>query len=183
MKRPCVFLDRDGTICEDKIYLANPEGMEVFPEVPEGIRALNEAGFAVIVVTNQSGIARGHFDHETLEKIHSRLKEILRESGSEIERIYYCPHHPDENCDCRKPQTGLIKRALQDFEIDLSKSFIIGDTDADVELGRRVGLKTILLLRPTNPTGERIRRGEILPDFSTDNFKSAVEWILKQGKQ
>jgi histidinol-phosphate phosphatase family protein len=183
MKKPCVFLDRDGTLCEDKVYLSDAEGLVVFPDVPEGIRSLKEAGFHLILVTNQSGIGRGFFKEETLQAIHDRLKEMLKENGAGIDAIYYCPHHPEEHCDCRKPRTGLVTKALKDFDIDLSKSFIIGDTDADVELGNRVGVKTILLLRPSNPTNERIRRGEIPSDFSTDNFQKAVEWILKQEKQ
>ena len=172
MKRPCVFLDRDGTLCEDKVYLSDPEGLVIFPGVPEGIRGLKEAGFHVIVVTNQSGIGRGYFEEETLKEIHQRLEEILQEKGAEIDAIYYCPHHPDENCDCRKPKTGLVKKALQDFEIDLGRSFIIGDTVADVELGKKMGLKTILVW---NEEGG----GEVPPDFIAKDFQKAVQWILK----
>jgi len=178
-KIPCIFIDRDGTICEDKVYLADPEGLVIFPEVPEGIQRLKKSGFLTIVITNQSGIGRGYFDKETLEKIHERLKGILKEKGAVIDAIYYCPHHPEENCDCRKPKTGLVQQALKDFEIDLDRSFIIGDTDMDTELGRKMGMKTILLTRPSNPTVAGISRGGIPSDFTTEDFQKAVEWILK----
>jgi histidinol-phosphate phosphatase family protein len=179
MKKPCVFLDRDGTICVDKVHLSDPDGLELFPGVTEGIRELKEAGFLIIVVTNQSGVGRGYFDLKTLKKIHERLEDILRKERSEIDDIFACPHHPDDNCECRKPKTGLVNKALEKYEINRDESFIIGDTDADIELGNRMGISTILIINSSNPVNEN-RRGKVPPDFTAYDFQSAVQWILNR---
>jgi histidinol-phosphate phosphatase family protein len=140
-----VFFDRDGTIAKDVPYCSRPEQFELLPGAGKAIRGLNQAGFKVIIITNQSGIARGYFTEETLGKIHEKMRNDLAEYGAFIDAIYYCPHHPDDNCDCRKPKPGLILRAAAEHDIDLSKSFFIGDSDKDIEAGQAAGCRTVLL--------------------------------------
>ena len=140
--RKAVFIDRDDTVAKDVPYCSRPEDLKVFPGVGRSIRNLNDAGYLVILVTNQSGVARGYFSLETLGKIHEKLREEIAPEGAKIDAIYFCPHHPDEKCSCRKPQLGLIQQAAQDFDIDIAGSFVIGDSEHDVEMGRRAGCRT-----------------------------------------
>ena len=140
-----VFLDRDGTIARDIHYCSCPEDFELFPDTAKAIKLLNEHGFKVIVVTNQSGIARGYFTEETLAKIHQKMKDELAKEGAFIDAIYYCPHHPDDGCDCRKPKPKLMLRAAREHNINLKHSFVVGDLQMDAELGRAVGCKTVLI--------------------------------------
>jgi len=174
-----VFIDRDGTINVNVEYLDDPNNFKMYPGVAKGIKLLKKNGFKIIVITNQSGIARGYFSKETLEKIHERMKSELLKKGATIDAIYYCPHHPDDNCDCRKPQTGLFKKAFKDLNIDSSKSFIIGDKMLDVEAGYKMGLKTILVPEDKEKVEKEMRTTNIKPDFVSKNFYSGVRWILK----
>ena len=172
-----VFLDRDGTIAKDGPYCSCPEDFELLPGVAEGIRLLNEHGFKVIVITNQSGIARGYFTEEMLAKIHDKMRSELAKYGAHIDGIYYCPHHPDEGCDCRKPKPTLILKAAQEHDIDLAKSFLIGDKPQDIEAGHLAGCKTILVC----PGGEESASKElpVAPSFVVENFEKATNWIAK----
>jgi len=140
-----VLLDRDGTINVEKEYLSDPEGVELLGNAAEGIRRLRDSGLKVVVVTNQSGIARGYFDEVTLKSIHERLLSLLEAEGARLDGIYVCRHHPDERCPCRKPETGLLQQAAEEFRADLSQAFVIGDKAADIECGRRVGATTLLV--------------------------------------
>lgn len=152
MARPAVFIDRDGTIIEEVGYLSDPDEIVLLPGAAGAVRALNEAGFLVIVITNQAGIARGYFDSEVVEAIHERLSEKLEKDGAFIDAFYYCPHHPEYpnkdlgECDCRKPLPGMLLRAARELDIDLSNSYMIGDTAKDIEAGLRAGCKSILVL-------------------------------------
>ncbi|MBI3977220.1 MAG: D-glycero-beta-D-manno-heptose-7-phosphate kinase [Chloroflexi bacterium] len=141
-----VFLDRDGTINEDVRYLSRPEHFRLLPGAGEAIRLFNEAGWIVVVVTNQSAIARGLLDEPTLGLIHRRMVHELAAAGARVDAIFYCPHHPDDGCDCRKPRVGLIRQAQQRFDLDLSACWVVGDMPSDVELGRRAGCRTALVL-------------------------------------
>ncbi len=127
----------------DVHYCSRSEDFELFPNTSEAIRLLNQSGFKVIVVTNQSGIARGYFTEETLAKIHEKMKKELAKQGAYLDAIYYCPHHPDDNCDCRKPKPKLVLQAAREHDIDLEHSFVVGDLKTDIELGKAVGCKTI----------------------------------------
>ena len=178
MGNRAVFLDRDGTIARDVPYCGKPEDFEILPTVPEAIKLLNQNSFKVVVVTNQSGIARGYFTEETLALIHQKMKDELAAAGANIDAIYYCPHHPDENCACRKPGTALFQRAAEDLDIDFPSSFMIGDTEEDIYAGKAIGCKTVLVT-----TGPKAGDGVIdISDFSTNNFQEAIRWILTESE-
>jgi len=121
-----VFLDRDGTIAKDVPYCSRPEDFELLPGVAEGIKLLNERGFKVVIITNQSGIARGYFTEGMLASIHDKMQKELAKHGAHVDAIYYCPHHPDNNCECRKPKPKMVLQAAIDLDIDLSQSYVIG---------------------------------------------------------
>ena len=142
-----VFLDRDGTIVVDKHYLSDPDGLELLPNALEGLRQLRDLGARLVVVTNQSGVGRGYFPAAAIEPMNERLRELLAEGGVELDGIYVCPHAPDDDCDCRKPRTALFERAAEELEIELGSSVVIGDKEADVEAGQRVGAASILIGR------------------------------------
>jgi len=173
MANRAVFIDRDGTIARDVHYCSRPEDFELLPKAAEGVGLLNQRGFKVVVITNQSGIARGYFNEEMLAKIHLKMKEELARWGAFVDAIYYCPHHPDDGCQCRKPKPKLMLQAVSDLDIDLSESYVIGDLDMDIEMGRRVGCKT-LLVGDSSPTAEGAK-----PDAIAGNVLEAAQTILR----
>ena len=173
MASRAVFLDRDGTMAKDVQYCRSPEDFELFPDTAKAIKLLREHGFKIIVLTNQSGIARGYFTEETLAKIHDKMENELAKEGAFVDAIYYCPHHPDDNCDCRKPKPKMVLQAAKDYNIDLSQSFVIGDLQMDIELGKTVGCNTILLSQKQN--------SEQTPDYIATDLYQAAEWIVGQG--
>lgn len=175
MANRAVFVDRDGTMAKDVHYCSCPEDFVLFPETAEAIKLLNEHGFMVIVITNQSGIARGYFTEEMLAKIHEKMRKELAEQGALIEAIYYCPHHPDDNCECRKPKPKLVYQATKDFDIDLERSFVIGDLQMDIDLGRAVGCKAILISTISKNSSTL---GKNSPDFTAPNLYEAVKWVI-----
>jgi histidinol-phosphate phosphatase family protein len=178
MTNKAVFVDRDGTINVNVEYLDNSREFQMYPGVAEGIKLLNENGFLIIIVTNQSGIARGYYTKETLDKIHERMISEFEEKGAKIDGLYYCPHHPDDNCNCRKPRTGMLEKAIHDFEIDTSKSFIIGDRMIDIEAGYKMGLKTVIVPERVKIVKKEIKESKISPDFYCDDFLTGIKWIL-----
>ena len=160
-----VFLDRDGTIAEDVSYCRRPEDFRLLPNTARAIKLLNEHGFKVIVVTNQSGVGRGYFTEETLAEIHEKMKRELAREGARVDAIYYCPHHPDDNCDCRKPKPGMMRQAVKDYHIDLRRSFVMGDMPSDIAMGKATGCRTILIgNRPPVGGGEAAPEA-IAPDI------------------
>ena len=147
MKKRAIFLDRDGTINVDAEYLSDIKNFRWLPDAIEAIRYINEHGALAIVVTNQSGVARGFFDESAVLKIHGFMQEELHRFGAHIDGFYFCPHHPEakveryrKDCECRKPKPGLILQAALDHDIDLAHSIMIGDKERDVECGRRAGV-------------------------------------------
>jgi len=180
MGNKAVFIDRDGTINVNVEYLDNPENFQMYPGVGEGIKTLKDHGFQIIVITNQSGIARGYFNKETLDKIHERMKKELSEHETSVDAIYYCPHHPDEKCNCRKPNTGLFDQAVKDYNIDVTESFIIGDRMLDVEAGHKVGLKTLLVPEDKRKVEEEMKQSNVKPDFYCEDFTKCVKHIIKK---
>ena len=146
-----VFLDRDGTINQDKGYLADPMGLELFPGAIEAVARLNQAGAQVILVTNQSGIARALVTHEEVSRIHRRLQDLLASGGAHLDAVFYCPHHPDDGCHCRKPEPGLVEQAKKRITVDLAHAVVIGDQKRDMDLGWRVGaLRVMVQSGPTS---------------------------------
>lgn len=158
-----VFLDRDGTICRDVHYMSRSEQFKLLPGVADGVRLLNGLDVKAIAVTNQSGIARGYFTEDDLERIHRRMVYELYKREARLDAVYYCPHHPDDGCDCRKPKIGLLLRAERDFNLDLKSCFVIGDRELDVKTGRNAGCTSILVPGPETEYG--IKADYVLPDL------------------
>jgi len=169
VEKIAVFVDRDGTICKDVHYMSDPSQFELLPGVAEGISFLNSLGLKVIVVTNQSGITRGYFTEEDLHKIHQRMIQVLSEKGAKLDNIYYCPHHPDDGCECRKPRVGLLLRASRDFNLELSECFMIGDRALDIQAGKNAGCTTILV-----PSLETEKVVDPKPDYVANDFYEAA---------
>jgi D-glycero-D-manno-heptose 1,7-bisphosphate phosphatase len=138
--RRVALIDRDGTIIVDKVYLRDPEAIEFVPGAIDGLRLLRDAGFALVLITNQSGIARGYFDPARLDEIHDRLRSMLAAEGLRLEAIYVCPHGPDEGCDRRKPAPGMVRRAMQDLAFSPDQAVVIGDSDADMGAAAAAGV-------------------------------------------
>lgn len=188
-RKTAVFLDRDGTLNPDPGYIDSPEKIVPFPYAAQAIRRLNEAGHLVIIVSNQSGVARGYFNEETLGGINAQLVRHLEAEGGRVDGFYYCPHYPATNgneseylkdCNCRKPKPGLLLQAAADLDIDLLRSVVIGDRYLDIELAHSVGATGILVL-----TGWGRRELENdrslwprMPDLVTEDLKTAVDALL-----
>jgi len=178
-----VFLDRDGTIIEDVGYLNNPNDIKFIPGSIEAIKQLNKTGYKVIVITNQSGVARGLIAEDMLQTIDKTMQKHILSGGAHLDAIYYCPHHPEHGvypykqaCECRKPHPGLIKRARRDLNIDLSQAFMIGDKVSDIEAGKRAGTKTIFVTTGRGP--EEKPKLKEKPDHIAENLNQAVDWLL-----
>ncbi len=178
MKNRAVFLDRDGTIARDVNYCSRVEDFEILPTVPEAIRELNQHNFKVIVITNQSGIARGYFSEETLQQIHDKMVTELGFHGAFLDAIYFCPHHPDTRCNCRKPNSANLIKAAKEFDINFKESYFVGDMQLDIEAGKRVGSKTVLVATGPKPpvTAPHV------PDYIAANLLECVNWIITESK-
>jgi D-glycero-D-manno-heptose 1,7-bisphosphate phosphatase len=188
MKR-AVFLDRDGTINEEVGYLRNLSDLRLIPGSAAAIRRLNDAGLKVVLVTNQSGIARGYFSEAQLQVIHERLSQMLLDEGARLDAVYYCPHHPTagnslytRECDCRKPGTGLIDKAARDLNIDIKQSYVVGDKWSDVELGQKAGAFSVLVRTGYGAGDEgNVRPPHVMdPDFTAHTINDAADWIINQ---
>jgi histidinol-phosphate phosphatase family protein len=164
MSNRAVFLDRDGTMAKDVHYCRRPEDFQLFPDTAKAIRLLNKHGFKVIIITNQSGIARGYFTGEILSEIHRKMKEELAREGARVDAIYYCPHHPDDNCLCRKPKPALLFQAAKKYNIDLTQSYVLGDLMIDVGLGKAGGCRTVLI-DANRQVDEDLKPDAIVPDI------------------
>lgn len=146
-----IFLDRDGTLNPDPGYISDPKDYELYEGVTEALSKLQNKGYLLILITNQSGISRGLFTEEQLEAVHQKMKKLLEEGGVRLDAIYYCPHHPDHPykgisvCNCRKPKPGMILKAIKDFDIDIEKSFMIGDRTSDIKIGLASGVTPICI--------------------------------------
>ena len=178
---PVVYLDRDGTLNFDPGYLNEPEQLRLLPGVGPAVARLNRAGFKTVVLSNQSGVARGLITQDQLEAIHQRLRELLAEDGAWLDGIFICPHHPDEGCICRKPAPGLVHRALQELGVFPGNAIVIGDKATDVELARNVGALAVFVRSGSAPEEEQARmaaRG-LAPDYVARDLTEAVRWILE----
>jgi D-glycero-D-manno-heptose 1,7-bisphosphate phosphatase len=174
--RKAAFLDRDGTINVERNYLSDPAEVTLLPGAVAGLRRLREMGYALVVLTNQSGLARGYFTAARLEEIHARLRGMLAAEGVELDGIYVCPHGPEDDCDCRKPLPGLARRAAAELGLDLAASVMIGDKAADLGLGRAIGARAAILVRTGHGAAEEAEAGP-LADFVADDLAAAAAWI------
>jgi len=187
--RPAVFLDRDGTINIEKDYLHRAEDFEFIPGVPAAIRRLKEAGFLVIVVTNQSGVARGYYDERAVAVLHRHLQSLLAEHGTRIDDFYLCPHHPTQgvdsyriDCDCRKGAPGMLLQAAVNHGIDLSRSFMVGDKLADIEAGIAAGCRSILVRTGYGAEDEPQVAVRFPGTRVCSDLTGAVEYILETAQ-
>lgn len=177
IRKPAVFLDRDGVVTKEKSYVCTVKDMEIFPYAAECIQQIKNKGYYTIIVTNQSGIARGLFTENDLQMMHQYLK---KETG--VDAVYYCPHHPEGKiqkyrkiCHCRKPEKGMIEQACSEYRIDLDRSFMVGDRAGDIIMGQRMGLKTVLL-----ESGYGLERleADIKPDYILRDLRKVADVLI-----
>lgn len=192
MPARAVFMDLSGTISEEVGFVNHLSRFRLLPRASEAIRLVNAAGWEAVVATNQSGVARGYFPLALLDEVYAELRRCLAADGARVDRIYHCPHHPTDGippfrceCDCRKPRPGMLKQAAQELDLDLTRSFMVGDKIIDVEAGHRAGARGVLVLtgygrgeleytRPSWPTQ---------PDHIAEDLLEAVRWILEEGRR
>lgn len=186
--RPAVFLDRDGTIIEESGYLDRLERLVFFPFSVDAVRVLNRAGLAVVVVTNQAGIARGIVRESFVAEAHRHITERLEAGGAHIDGFYFCPHYPSgvveeyrKTCDCRKPQPGLLRRAAVELNLDLPRSFVVGDRWHDLAAGQAVGARGVLVRTGIGSKDEAAPDAAVTPAAIVDNLIDAAAWILQQA--
>lgn len=186
--RPAVFLDRDGTINEDVGYLTSLAELRVYPFAPDAIRLLRRAGFAIIVVTNQGGIARGVLTEALVQDTHRRLAGRLAAAGAAVDAWYHCPHHPaslvpglSTPCECRKPGTAMPRAAGERLGLDLARSWVIGDHWRDVQMGHRIGAGAVLVRTGHGRDQERARPADQRVEAICDNLMAAVAFVLGHG--
>jgi histidinol-phosphate phosphatase family protein len=177
-KRAAVFLDRDGTINVDTGYMSDPGVLELLPGAARAIKELNLKKVTVVVISNQSAVARGYATEEQVESVNARLIELLDAEDAYLDAIYFCAHHPDDGCACRKPAPGLIDSASEKHSIDPLRSYVVGDKRSDMELARTVGAKAVMVL--TGLGEVELKRSETAPDFAAPDLAEAVKWILAQ---
>ncbi|OGB90771.1 hypothetical protein A2625_06990 [candidate division WOR-1 bacterium RIFCSPHIGHO2_01_FULL_53_15] len=182
-KGKAVFLDRDGTIIEDTGYITSPAEIKFIPGSIEAIKKLNEAGYKVIVISNQAGVARGILSENMVQTIDKAIYRQVLSGGGHIDASYYCPHHPEHGvypykqiCECRKPRPGLIKKAVKEKEIELAGSFMVGDKSSDIETGQCTGLKTVFVRTGHGRAEEKALKEK--PDHIANDLAEAVRWIL-----
>jgi len=189
MSRRAVFLDRDGTVTAEVGYVTAPDQLRLLPGSAAAIRRINEAGLLAIVVTNQSGVARGLFDEGLVDEVHALLRRQLAGEGARLDGIYVCAHHPSlgeppwrQDCDCRKPKPGLLTRAAREHGVELASSYMVGDSARDLEAARRAGAMPVLVLTGYGRDDLRDRIGPLgmdaQPAYVAEDLRDAVEWIL-----
>ncbi|UCB52105.1 MAG: HAD family hydrolase [Candidatus Zixiibacteriota bacterium] len=184
MPSKAAFLDRDGTIIEEKDFIRTPDEIEFVPGSIDAIKMLRSLGYRIVVISNQSGIGRGILTDKMVADVNESFVRRLKDQGAPPDALYFCPHHPDDNCDCRKPRTGMIQRAVRELGLDLKDAVVVGDKLADVKLGRNIGATTVLVL-----TGYGRKVLDKLtdidpdekPDFVAENLFGAVGWLRDSG--
>ncbi len=181
--RPAVFLDRDGTIAEEMGYVNHVDRLQIFPYAAEAIRRLNQAEIPVIVVTNQSGIARNIFPESLVHEVHKKMVAELAAAGAWIDAIYFCPHKSEDVCECRKPNPGMLERAAREHGLDLAASWVVGDRYADLEMAYAAGARGILVMTGYGRGEYDLHRSTWpkQPDLVAENIKNAVRHILSNG--
>lgn len=179
-----VFLDRDGTLNEDTGYLRSAAELRLLPGVATSLARLKAAGARLVVVTNQSGVGRGFLSLKDLEALHARLQGLLEADDAALDAIYFCPHHPDDGCRCRKPARGMVDRAVAELQVDLRRSYLIGDHARDIQLAHVVGARSVLLVPGPidEAVKEQLRAERAMPDFIARTISEAAEWILTDAE-
>lgn len=187
--RPAIFLDRDGTLSHEVGYVNHVSRFRLFPYASATIRAINGAGWAAVIVTNQAGVARGYFPESTIDSVHAEMRRGMQGGGAKLDGIYYCPHHPTageppyrSDCDCRKPRPGMVRRAAQELELDLERSWVVGDKLVDVELAWNVGARGALVKTGYGAADLAAGQGvwKRQPDLVAENAFAAVHRILSE---
>jgi len=177
---PAIFLDRDGTINYEIGYLSEPDKFDLLPNALAGMKKLQDMGYRLVIITNQGGIGLGYFTREDFYRVNKKMLAEVSNAGITIDKIYFCPHSKAENCPCRKPEIGLILRAKDDLNIDLSHSYFIGDSESDVKTGANAGIKTILIQSELVPNTREL---ETKPNFVVKDLLEAAEIILKRERE
>ena len=179
-----VFLDRDGTLNYDPGYLKIAADLKLLPGVASALARLKQAGARLVVVTNQSGVGRGMITLKDLEAIHARLQGLLEQEQAALDAIYFCPHHPNDGCHCRKPNAGMVERAVSELQLDLRRSYMIGDHARDIQLAQRVGAKAILITSGSvdQQALDRLQAEQVMPDTVAKSMAEAVDWILNDAQ-
>lgn len=186
--RPAVFLDRDGTVNEQMGYINHISRFHLLPDAALAIKRLNDQGVPVVIVSNQSGLARGYFPPSLLDEVHDKMNSLLAQEGARVDGIYYCPHHPEakeekyrQACECRKPKTGMLVRAAKEMDLDLSRSFLVGDRWSDIKCAENAGCTSVLVLTGYGQ-GDFQYIGpahQIQPTHVAENLSKAVDYILE----
>jgi D-glycero-D-manno-heptose 1,7-bisphosphate phosphatase len=171
--RPAAFLDRDGTLIDDVGFVSARKDVRVLPTVVQALRTFADAGYACVVISNQSGVARGYFDETVVHDINAEVTAQLQTGNVKIDAFYFCPHF-GAGCDCRKPEPGMIRRAAREHDIDIARSAVIGDRGSDVALGQRLGIPGVLVPGPIPYDGPE-------PDFRAETLLEAAQWIVRRG--
>ena len=184
---PAVFLDRDGTLIEESGYLDRLDRLAIYPYTVDAVRLFNRAGFAVIVISNQSGIGRGLVRESFVAEAHAHISAYLKAGGASLDAFYYCPHHPDatlaafrQRCECRKPAAGMLTTAAAEHGLDLTRSFVVGDRWDDVGAARAAGAKGVLVRTGYGRQAEAAPRPHLQANRIVDNLAAAAAWILRQ---
>jgi D-glycero-D-manno-heptose 1,7-bisphosphate phosphatase len=189
VKEIAVFLDRDGTVSEEVGYVNHPSRLQVFPWTPAAIRNFNRAGVKAIVVTNQAGVARGYFTEDLVKQVHKKLQAEMAQADVYLDAIYYCPHHPSvgeppyrQACNCRKPRTGMLERAVEEFGVDLSRSYVIGDRYGDIELAHNARTQSIFVLSGYGLGEYEYQRQswKLQPGWVVSNLLEASQVVLRE---
>lgn len=177
-KKRAVFLDRDGVVIKEVNYLSRPDQLKLLPGSARAIAGLRKAGYTVVVITNQSGVARGFLTLKTLREVHRLLAEKLKQRGARLDALYFCPHLPGQGCSCRKPRLGMLRKAQRRFQIDFSASYFVGDTTTDALTAKRAGCTAVLVL-----TGKAGRDGvyPAKPQKTCKDLAAAARWIIEQA--
>lgn len=185
--RPAIFFDRDGTLNEEVGYAGRPEQFHIFAYAAAAVRAVNEAGWAAVLVTNQAGVARGYYAEAAIHELHTILRANLAAGGAHLDAVYYCPHHPEGVvagyagvCTCRKPAPGMLRQAERELDLDLTRSWVIGDRYHDVDLAHAVGARAVLVRTGYGET-QLLEKPDLRPDYIADDALSACWWVLTGG--
>lgn len=190
--RRAVFLDRDGTVAEEVGYVNHASRIRLLPGSASAVRRVRDAGFLAVVVTNQAGVARDYFEEFVVHQANRRLVELLQEEGTDLDGIYYCPHHPREgappyrqDCQCRKPRPGMLRKAAEDLGIDLPGSYMVGDGLVDVGAARAAGVMPVLVLTGygRGHLEHRRSRWTVEPEHIAEDLSAAVQWILERERR